>query len=235
MISLQPQVKLTFYVLLLSLKVYAGINRPAELKVAMSDIITLSYQEDGKFKGIHYNILTQLEKISGLKFNYILYPHARLAQKLSTEAPDITILMEGSCNKFSDDYEHYGPLYEASPTIFLKKGFNSKNKNMRIGRLRGTCTDLLAENVKVENAIDLTSMKQAMTMLEADRLDGVCGLDTIVRYSLKKYSSSKYEMVVFKKQPSSSQFRAVFCTKKNLPSDIKSKLKLGLKKIKIEI
>lgn len=218
---------------LLSFQVLADA-KITELKVAMSDVDTLSYQEDGQYKGIHYNILTQLEKDLGLKFNYSLYPHVRLAQQLIQESPDITILMEGACDKFASDYEHYGPLYEAAPTIYLKKTFDQKNKNVRIGRLRGTCSELMAENVKPENGVNLPSMKQALEMMELNRLDGICGLDTVVKYTLKKYSHLNLKLVVFKTQPSSIQFRAVICAKKSLPQDIKNKIAFAVKKIAVE-
>lgn len=205
------------------------------IKVALSDVEAISYSEGGKLKGINYEILRKIEISSGLKFDYSLYPHARISKDLFLAAPDLTILLTGTCDKFSD-YEHSGSLYQAVPAIYVNKSYKPPFKNMRIGRIRGTCSDLTTEYVKSENVVDLPNLKPAFEMLEMGRLDGICGIDFIVEDILKNEPKLKEQIVIYKTQNHDlEKYQSVVCRKKGLSADVKAKLDKAIKNLKIHI
>lgn len=224
---------LTLFLLLLPDVHAKAVIAQTELQIAMSDVEPISYSDNGHFKGLNYDILSSLEKESGLKFNYRLLPHARLVNLLPIENPDISIVFAVVCNKFPNEYETQSVLYRMKPTIYLKNG-TTPSKDLRVGRVRGTCSDLMKENVKPENVIEVTDIHQAISMLQLGRIEGICAVDALMNYSLKRHPGFKEKLTVFKAQNHVDDFDAVICRKKSLPADVKTKLEKGAKKLKIE-
>lgn len=224
---------LIFFLVCMTSTLYAMTAPETELKIALSDVTPFAYIENGELKGIHIDFFRQLEKESGLNFNFLMYPHARLVLALEEESPDLLIIFRPTCDKFHD-YEIQGKkLYTSKPSIFLKKNGDHSKANLRIGKLIGTCTELVSSYVKKEFAFDVSSMDQAVEMLRSDRLDGICGLPTVINYSINKNKAFKKKLAVYKSVIDSNKYDAVICRKKNLNPDIKRKLEEGLKRIKI--
>lgn len=201
------------------------------IEVSMSDVIPLSYREDGVYKGFNYEILKQLETHSELKFNYTLYPHARLSKTLPNTNTDLIIFFKKSCRKFSEDFEIGAPLYISPPTIFLKKGIKY-SENLRIGRINGTCIDVMDQNIKKEFQIDVSTIDQALQMLNNNRIDGICGTKHVLKASLNKTKLNNI-LTFYKSDKNTVDFTAVICMKKSLPEKIKLKIKQSAKKIKL--
>ncbi|MFA6237918.1 MAG: transporter substrate-binding domain-containing protein [Bacteriovorax sp.] len=204
----------------------------AEIKIATSNVAPFASLDNGELKGIYIDLFRHLEKESGLKFKIDLYPHARLVLALEEESPDLLIIFKPICNKYQE-YEVQGKaLHSLRPSIYLKKSVDQSRQNFRIGKLTGTCTELIKNYVKKEFAFDVSTMDQAIEMLKSDRIDGICGLSLVVNHSISKNKAFKEKLVVYKTVPEGNKYDAVLCRKKNLSPRTKRKLEDGLKKIK---
>ncbi len=206
-------------------------KNPPEIEIAMSDVKPVSYLEDGSFKGVNYDILKQIENLSKLKFNYNLYPHSRLLTKLPEVNPDMTILFQNACQKHQEQYEVAAPLYISTPTIFLKKDVRP-SRNLRIGRIAGTCTLIMNQHIEKEFQLDVATLDQALEMLNKNRLDGICGVPLVLKYSLTN-AHLKNTLVAYKSESNTHNFTAVVCLKKSLPEDLKKKIKAAINQVKI--
>ena len=204
---------------------------PAELEIAMSDVKPVSYLEEGSFKGINYDILKQIENHSKLKFNYNLYPHSRLLTKLPEVNPAMTILFKNACLKHHGQYEVAAPLYVSTPTIFLKKDVRP-SRNLRIGRIAGTCTLIMNQHIEKEFHLDVATLDQALEMLNKNRLDGICGVPLVLKYSLTNARLNS-SLVAYKSESNTQDFTAVVCLKKSLTAHLKKKIRAAINKIKI--
>lgn len=222
-----------FICVLFLYSMYCFAGAPTELSVAMSDVKPYSYSENGQYKGINYAVWEQIEKKSGLKFNYQLYPHARLQGMLKAENPDLVILFELTCSENNDNYEIQKELYSVKPTLFFKKGVDPKSKNIHVGRIRGTCQDLMKANIAADQVVELTDLDQVLSMLELGRIDGLCALDALMDYTVKRRTSFKEKLFVYKTQSKLKDFEAVICRKKSLSKNIKRKLEKAAQNIKI--
>jgi ABC-type amino acid transport substrate-binding protein len=201
------------------------------LQVALSDVGPFAYKESGSIRGINYDILNELSKKSGLNFEYRLYPHVRLKNALPNVSPDITILFSAACKKFSDAYEIQSKLYTAKPTLFLKNSVNLQDDRIRVGLVRGTCSDLSKRYFKPQMITDISDMTQAIDMMASGRLEGVCGLAPVVRFGLERKKTFTEKIV--SSHTDSEVLEAVICRKKNLSPEIKKKLDEAAKNIKI--
>lgn len=205
-------------------------NEP-KLEVGLSEVGPLAYRETGKLKGINYDILSQLEQVSGLHFNYTLYPHARLIHSIEKTYSDLSIFFAPSCLKYSETYEVQTKLHDTHLALYLKSPLTLSKPNLRIGLIRGTCSRLAAESLKPEMITEVSSMDQALDMLKADRIDGVCGVPAVVDFSLSLHKNFKEKLILAKTDP--TPMTAVICRRKTLSVEIKTKLDEAAKKIKV--
>lgn len=217
------------FTLMFSLELRA--QTAAVLEVGLSEVGPLAYKEDGKIKGINYDILTQLEKESGLKFNYVLYPHARLIHSIENTKADLSIFFSVNCEKYASTYEIQTRLHKAHLGLYLKNGVTLKKPHLQIGLIRGTCSRLASQYLKPEMIFEVSSMDQAIDMLKAGHLDGVCGVKAVVDYSCNRNKKSKIQLTLA--QTDSIPMEAVICRKKSLSADIKKKLDEAATKLKI--
>ncbi|WII71238.1 transporter substrate-binding domain-containing protein [Bdellovibrio sp. 22V] len=199
------------------------------LQVGMSDVAPFAYEEQGQIKGIHYDLFSQLAKESGLHFEYTIYPHARMVNAMATSSPDLAIFFSVTCLKYKQHYEIQEKLYTSTPKIYLKDSVDIKKHNLRIGRLRGTCTDLISQYVKPEMLTEVTTMEQAIEMLKSNRLQGVCGLVSVIDFYKEKAQYSE-KLVAY--HSNNKPLEAVICRKKSLPEETKKKLEAAAKKLK---
>lgn len=206
-----------------------------ELKVVIPEVAPFGYYEDGQIKGIHYEIFRRLEKESGIKFNYAIYPYPRLKALLSTEAPDLALVFASVCEQHQENYEIQKHLQRLKLNIHLKANVDPKSKNMRIVRVRGTCVGYIHDAVKSENVIDVAEFRQALDMLELGRADGVCALDVVYKYGLKTHPQFTEKLVRFKTHSSVPEFEAVVCQRKKIPAALKIRLDKALKHIDTKI
>lgn len=213
---------------LLFLPITAFANVPI-LQVGLSEVGPFAYEENGMLVGINHDILSQLSKESGLTFKYSLYPHARMINSLNTSSPDLVINFSTTCQKYEKNYEIQSILYSLKPALYLKSSIDIKKTNPRIGRLRGTCTELISKHVKREMLTEVSSMEQALEMITSNRLQGVCGLNAVIKFYAQKIGFQE-KLVVY--QTSSRPLDAVICRKKSLPEDVKKKLEAAAKKVK---
>lgn len=68
-------------------------------------------------------------------------------------------------------------------------------------------------------------------MLEAERIDGVCGVGAVVDFSLGHFKDLQDKLAIYKSQPASSDYDSVLCVKKSLPIELKRKLELAARKV----
>lgn len=204
---------------------------PPTLEVGLSEVGPLAYMEDGKIKGINYDILSQLEKESGIKFNYTLIPHARLIHSIENTRSDLSIFFSTNCERYAATYEVQAKLHEAHLGIYLKDGITLEKPHLQIGLIRGTCQRLSSQYLKPEGIFEVATMDQAIKMLQAGHLDGVCGIKAVVDYSVSKAKKLKHRLVLVQKD--SAPMTAVICRKKTLSAEIKKKLDDAGKKINI--
>ena len=210
-----------------------SLAKPAEpaLEIALSDVGPFAYKEAGGIRGINYEILQDLAKKSGLNFKYRLYPHVRLKNALPNVDPDLSILFSGACNKFSDKYEIQTKIYTAKPTLFLKSSVNLQDERIRIGLIRGTCTDLSKRYFKPQMVTDILDITQAIDMMAAGRLEGVCGLIPVVKFGLERKKNFTEKLI--QSHADSEILESVICRKKSLSLEIKKKLDEAGKNLKI--
>jgi ABC-type amino acid transport substrate-binding protein len=218
------------FLLLLSLPGHTKAPQPA-LQVALSDVGPFAYKEAGAIRGINYDILNELAKKSGLIFKYRLYPHVRLKNALPNVNPDLIIIFSKTCNKFSDAYEIQEKLYSAKPTLFLKESVSLQDEKIRIGLIRGTCSDLSKRYFKPQMITDISDITQAIDMLASDRLEGVCGLAPVLKFGLARKKNFAEKLVA--SHTDSEVLEAVLCRKKSLSNEIKKKLEDAAKNLKL--
>lgn len=208
----------------------------SEFKVATPNIAPFSYYENDELKGYHIDIFQQLEKLSGLKFNYKVLPYARVKLFIEREKPDLLINFRTNCLKFPTEYEVQGKLFEVVPSILIKKSAVSAHSDIRVGRLIETCNKLMETNIRKDRIVDLASMDQAIEMLNVNKLEGVCGLEPVINYSIRKNKKFHEKLVIYKTQVNEGGlFDAVLCRKKSLSPEIKKKLEDAFPKIKIPV
>ncbi|MBC7715003.1 MAG: transporter substrate-binding domain-containing protein [Rhizobacter sp.] len=224
---------LNLFLLGVSLNAFGAHANPSELHIVTFDIAPFSYFENNELKGYNIDILKQLEKSSGLKFNYEVLPYERLKLFLKRGTPDLLINLRALCLKNSKAYEVQEKLYETVPAIFVKKGTQPTRGNIRVGRLLGTCGLVSKKYLKNANIVDLPSLDQAVEMLVDKKIDSICGLGPVVNYSLQKRKFSE-PMVIYKSQTNDDHmFDAVLCRKKSLSPAIKKQLEQAARGIKI--
>jgi len=201
-----------------------------KLEVALSDIGPLSYVEDGKFKGINYDFFTQIEKESGLQFKYVMYPHARLVHSIEKTQADLAIFFSMNCLKYASTYEIHSKVHQVHLGLYLKDSATLTKPHLQIGLVRGTCSRLAKASLKPNMIFEVASMDQALKMINAGHLDGVCGLKAVIDFSVGKIKNFKQTLTLA--QADSSPMEAVICRKKSLPPEIKKKLDEATKKLK---
>jgi ABC-type amino acid transport substrate-binding protein len=221
------------FLTLLSYSSYAESNWESShtLQVIVSDVPPLSYLAEGKLTGFNVDILKQIEKESHLKMNFSLYPHARIHKSLESGEPDFTIILKKICDSYKNTYEYYEPFYNLRPSILLKRTVDPMKKDIRIGRGRGMCTNLSLNFVKKEMVVEVSNLDQAFKMLQVDRLDGVCGIEPVIKYNLKQNKFLNEELVLYKTQERISDFDTVICAKKSLPIKIRKLLQSAARKV----
>jgi hypothetical protein len=222
-----PSLRILLTSLIFSTVTYAEANK---LEVGLSEVKPLAYREGGKIKGINYDILSQLEKESGLSFNYNLYPHARLIYSVENTQSDLAIFFSVNCLKYASTYEIQTKLHQAHLGVYHKEGVTLTKLGLQIGMIRGTCSRLSAQALKPDMISEVSSMDQAIEMLKAGRLDGVCGVKAVIDASI---SSKGYKEKLSLAQQDSEPMEAVICRKKSLSADIKKKLDEAAKKLKV--
>ncbi|WP_374078567.1 substrate-binding periplasmic protein [Bdellovibrio bacteriovorus] len=199
------------------------------LLVGFSEVGPFAYMENGKLVGINHDILSRLAEESGLTFKYSLYPHARMINSLEASSSDLAVNFSVTCQKYPKNYEIQNILYSVRSTLYLKSSVDMQKMNPRIGRLRGTCTELISKYVKPEMLTEVSSMEQALEMLTSNRLQGVCGLSSVIKFYAQKIGFQE-KLVVY--QTSTRPLDAVICRKKSLPEGVKKKLEDAAKKLK---
>lgn len=207
----------------------AALASSPPLQVGLSEVGPFAYEENGKLVGVNHAILSQLAKESGLTFKYALYPHARMTNSLESSSSDLVVNFSVTCQKYEKNYEIQNTIYSVRTALYLKSSVDTKKMNPRIGRLRGTCTELINKYVKPEMLTEVSSMEQALEMLMSNRLQGVCGLSSVIKFYAQKISFQE-KLVVY--QTSSRPLDAVICRKKSLPEEVKKKLETAAKKLK---
>ncbi|MBY0414444.1 MAG: transporter substrate-binding domain-containing protein [Bdellovibrionales bacterium] len=211
----------------------ASGNISTSIEVSISDVPPISYLKEGNLVGINIDILKQLEKKSNIEFNLTLYPHARLKKSLDSAQPDMLIVYRAVCEKYNETYEVKEiPNYVYPPYIYLLKTFQVKSHTARVARMIGTCSALRKEFiVKEENIIEVASMEQAFKMIEASRIDGICGNDPVFQYNLAQYKKLKNKFINYRKVGDSNDYHGVVCLKKTLPLSVKNKLEKAAKNL----
>lgn len=155
---------------------------------------------------------------------------------MESQKPDLIINFNANCLKYPEEYEIFRKLYEIKPMIFVKKSKVHLKDNIRTGRIIETCNKLLARTLRSDMVMNVSSMGQAIEMLRQNKLEAVCGLDTVVNYYVEKNNKFHEKLVVYKKMDESEPgFEAVICSKKSIPSEIKKKLELASPKIIIPV
>lgn len=213
----------------------ASAHSHVTLQVGLSDVAPISFIKDGKISGINYDITKQIEKNSGLKFNYTLYPHARIKKVLETPGPDFVLVFKGVCSKYSNHYEMSKDLYPMQIQMHLNKSIDPVKTDIRIARIRGTCVDLSTAHVKRELILDVDDLNQAINMLKVKRIDGVCGTDLVIAHHLKAHPEIKEQLYVYKTQLKDDRLESVMCMKKNLSDIVKKKLHKATENLKIPL
>lgn len=198
------------------------------LNMDLSNFPPYTTMTHGKLTGINAEYITSLEKTSGMEFRYELYPHARMRKRLETGSAEAMLIFRSICDNFSHNYESLISVYSILPSIYLLKKTDEIKNDIRIGRVRGTCTLLLKENMKEENIVELDNMELGFRMMKAGRMDGVCANAPLLKYHNKQ---AKFEFKIFKTQKDSPDFKAVICVRKNLSTQIKKQLKEAGKKV----
>lgn len=204
--------------------VLMAIPAIAKLRIGFTEVVPYGYKDkEGNIHGINYEILQQIEKKSGLEFEYRLYPQARLTAGISAGDMDIALVFDHTCAlKYAEGYEFQSPLYNAKSSIFTAQPLSPAMKEIKIARIRGTCSLWPKESDQVKSVFyDVNNFAQAIEMVRAKRLDGVCGLEPVIRYHIKRMKAPDF--YIWKAHP--KEMRAGLCLRKDLPADVKKKLK----------
>lgn len=209
----------------------ASANNSKTIDVGLSDVPPYSYMRDGSIRGMHVDILKQIEKESGLNFNISLLPHARSKKGLETGSTDMLFVFRIVCEKYNQ-YEVI-PInsYLLPPLIYLNESANPKKKNLKIARVIGTCLGLNKHGIDSTNIVEVASLDQGFKMIHANRIDGVCGNRPAVEFSINENKKFMKPLVVYKEAGKPEDYRGVVCLRKTLSPEIKNKIERAVQKI----
>lgn len=210
-----------------------GISSAEAVRVGLSDVPPFSYEKNGKFQGLNYDIFQQLAAKSGLDFKYEIYPHIRLSQTLPSADVDLVLLFSPSCLQHKNEFEIITTVYSLRVAIYVRTPLPSSTKDLKIGRLLGTCTELMKEYVKPENVYNVSDMDQAIHMIESGRLDGVCGLAPVLKYALVQSAKQPLKLLRFQSQKEAMD--AVLCRRRTLRPKFKGLLENAAKGLNVTI
>lgn len=223
---------ISFFILFVFISFAEGKTSHSTLAIAIPDVAPFGYMDqDDTLKGLYFDVFKRIEKASELNFEYTLYPYARLKTSLSNDRPDLVILFAPLCELHKELYEVQQRFKRLSVSLFLKANADSKSKDLKMARVRGTCLTFMDGTIKPENIIEVADFKQAVSMLQLGRIDGVCALNLVYEFNIKKHPEFTEKMVRFKTGGQSLDFEPALCRRKDLPQASKLKLEKAVKSI----
>ncbi|KAF0811411.1 hypothetical protein IGB42_04109 [Andreprevotia sp. IGB-42] len=123
---------------------------------------------------------------TGLQFAMRTMPSARVNAELARGEPQVAL--STSQTEISADLQRIAPVIEINLLILPAKALRARTladfSGLQVGRIRSGCMAVL--QLPEINLYDLNDLEQGMRMLQAGRLDGLCGNTTSLGWQLKK-------------------------------------------------
>lgn len=90
--------------------------------------------------------------------------------------------------------------------------------------------EIQKKHLKPQMVTDISDMTQGLNMLKAKRLDGLCGLQSVLNFNLEKEKNFLEKLVV--SEIEGPVLEAVLCRRKSLPEGVKKLRERSAKGIK---
>ncbi|MEH6447038.1 MAG: transporter substrate-binding domain-containing protein [Oleispira sp.] len=140
--------------------------------------------------GVHWDYLTEIEKISGLCLDKELLPYPRIWQNIKLGEHDGGIIFKSaSRSKFVEYVAH---IRSVKTVVIAMNGIKINSyadlQHIRIGKTRGTHLSEQFDQDSSLNIIELSNYAQAAKMINRRRIDAIAGSALVLSYQLKKYN-----------------------------------------------
>ncbi|MGZ5279666.1 MAG: substrate-binding periplasmic protein, partial [Pseudobdellovibrionaceae bacterium] len=164
-----------FFSMALGSPLYAQQMTADVLRFALFDRVPFVWKEGSQTKGFHYKIAQGISTITGRPLEITMVPCRRAIELLKTGKVDVIILTDQTeledqrfQKAFLDIVQTLIVTMKAHTPILSKEGVRG-----RIARINGGCSEL-TEGTEL-TLINVKSYEQALDMLQAGRVDGICG------------------------------------------------------------
>lgn len=201
------------------------------IKVGIFNVEPFSYiDSNGKFNGVTFKFLEKLEKAAEFKFEYIVLPYSRVLSSLKDGSIDLAMFYPSDVYK--DDYEALCETLGNDNYIVLQPSIKSNSLKQLAGKkivaLRGAKYSKEYEDDKLVQKIDAKNYEQAISMFLAKRVDGIVVPKVALNFLI---TEKRLARELFSNFFVLNHKKNYLHVRKNLPEEIKSKLKTANLKV----
>jgi polar amino acid transport system substrate-binding protein len=163
------------------------------IKAGLFQIVPYAYVEKEKVVGITAEIIQNIKEVSGLNIESKLLPYKRMLIELKSGDIDFAVFF---LSEYSESFsEKLIPLYSLETIVIGKKGLiiNDVEElyNLRLATPRGVnYNSKLDINKKPLNIRYVMDYKNAILMLERNRIDAIIAPKKILSFQLKQLGKS---------------------------------------------
>lgn len=156
------------------------------LRIVTMALAPAGYKENGKAKGVAYEIANEIAKKTNMPYTNTLKPYGRAVHELKSGKADLSIMLYNT--SLDGKAIPLAPVFLMSTIAIGKKGINLKGLSelsaKKVGVIRSS-NFLDSELVKDMNLVSIKDYKQAVKMLNAGRIHAFIGVDLGVYFHIK--------------------------------------------------
>jgi polar amino acid transport system substrate-binding protein len=146
------------------------------------------YNKDNKLVGMHTEVLEEIEALSGICMRIRLMPYARIWRSIENGHHDGGIVFRSP--KRSHLVEYVALIKSFKTVVIPKVGKQIRTyddlSELIIGKTRGTRLSDKFDNDDKLTTLEVTNYKQAVSMLNIDRVDAIAGSALVLSYQLSQ-------------------------------------------------
>lgn len=158
---------------------YAADNGKYDLTMHVIASTPLGYKDKkiGKTVGVHWEVIGELSKRSGLKINRVLMPYPRIWAQMKTGEHDGGLVWRSSDRNSYVNYVHMAFRDYITFLTLKNKEIKSYDElyGKEIGKMRGLSISDRFNNDDKLKVVEITKYDNSIKMLILNRLDGVIG------------------------------------------------------------
>ena len=169
-----------------------AFSEPYTLNVAVPPFAPFAFfQENKQCKGASVEILNRIAQHSGLTFQHVLYPYARILTSLKNGEIDMALVFKNASVK---GYVNYiGPVSKSQVVVLTQlnhpiKQYQQLHNLKAIAVIRKAQFDNAFDIDEKINKVSVESYLRALQMFARERVDAVVGSFSGLEYSMKQLS-----------------------------------------------